>query len=128
MSEAQHEPKRRPSTPLSDSPWFWLALFVTGALAAIVVIGPKHAYRQARLERMNDTREEIRRRAAGEVTEAEKAADHQLAAHEARQYTLGPLTAALAILLAVAAIVAGVTGYLRADARRAERQERKARL
>jgi hypothetical protein len=128
MSEAQHEPDQRSPTPLSDSPWFWLALFVGGALAAIVVIGPKHAYRQARLERMNDTREEIRRRAAGEVTEAEKAADHMLAAHEARQHTLGPLAAALAILLAVGAIVAGVTGYLRADARRADRQERKTRL
>ncbi|HVU89846.1 MAG TPA: hypothetical protein VHD36_21125 [Pirellulales bacterium] len=128
MSERQHEPDKRPSAPLTDSPWFWLALFVCGALAAIVVIGPKHAYRQARLERMNDTREEIRRRAAGEVTEAEKAADHLLATHDARQHTLGPLAAALAILLAVGAIAAGVTGYLKADARRAERQERKARL
>jgi hypothetical protein len=128
MSEIRQQPDNKRPAPLTDSPWFWLALFVGGALAAIVVIGPKHAYRQARLERMNDTREEIRRRAAGEVTEAEQSAERELDVHAARRYTLGPLAVVLSLLLASGAIVAGVIGYLRAAARRADRQPRETKL
>jgi len=43
--------------PLTDSPWFWLLLFATAALAALSVIGPKHLWRQARIERMQHARD-----------------------------------------------------------------------
>jgi hypothetical protein len=36
---------------LSDTPWFWVYVFATSALAAILVIGPKYLQRQAQLER-----------------------------------------------------------------------------
>jgi hypothetical protein len=123
MSPNQHE--NEPHAPITDSPWFWLVLFVIGALAALVVIGPKHAYRQARLERMNDTREEIVRRASGELPEAEDAPNRELDARAASRFTLGPLAVALALILAIGAIVAGVVSFLRVDARRDGRRRPK---
>ncbi len=125
MSPHQNQPEPGGRAPISDSPWFWLVLFVTGALAALVVIGPKHAYRQARLERMNDTREEILRRASGELPEAEDAANRELDTRAASRFTLGPLAVLLALILAVGAIVAGVVSFLRVDARREGRRRPK---
>jgi hypothetical protein len=36
--------------PLTDSPWFWLALFGIFGLAAMLAIGPKYALRQGGIE------------------------------------------------------------------------------
>ena len=44
---------------LTDSPWYWLGLFGTAALVALVVIGPKFERRQQRLELQSDVRERI---------------------------------------------------------------------
>jgi len=41
---------------MSDSPLFWFFVFGTVGLIALVVIAPKHAQRQERLERMTDSR------------------------------------------------------------------------
>ena len=76
---------------------------------AVVVVGPKYAYRQARLERMNNTREQI---ASGAVGEAVETSDPDLLITElprdaSRRFTLGPLAAVLAILLALAAVARG---------------------
>ncbi|HEY1602625.1 MAG TPA: hypothetical protein VGG64_23680 [Pirellulales bacterium] len=112
-------PERR---PITDSPWFWLVLFGSSALVAIVVVSPKYAYRQARLERMNSTREQIAR---GQVAEALETADPDalitdLPRDSSRQFTLGPLATALALLLALAAVGAGVHSYLKSASRRVE--------
>jgi hypothetical protein len=45
---------------LSENPWFWLMLFGSLGAVGVVVIGPKHAARQARLERMAETGERVR--------------------------------------------------------------------
>lgn len=41
---------------LTDSPWFWLFLFGGMGLVAVIAVGPKHARRQERLDRMQQTR------------------------------------------------------------------------
>ena len=48
---------RRP--PITESPWFWLALFGGVGLLGVMVIGPKYAVRTARIERMQGTRERV---------------------------------------------------------------------
>lgn len=50
-------PATRPS--LAENPWFWLMLFGAVGVLGVIVIGPKHAARQARIERMADTRARI---------------------------------------------------------------------
>jgi hypothetical protein len=47
----------RPTHRLADSPWFWLCLFASAAVLALIAIGPKYRQREARLEtqlRMRD--------------------------------------------------------------------------
>ena len=56
--------------PLTDSPWFWLLLFATAALAALSVIGPKHLWRQARIERMQHGRD-VSRQSVGAPGQAQ---------------------------------------------------------
>jgi hypothetical protein len=50
-------PSPRPS--ITENPWFWLMLFGGMGILAVTVIGPKHAARQARLERMAETRQRV---------------------------------------------------------------------
>jgi hypothetical protein len=106
---------------LADSPWFWLSLFLAAALVALMVVSPKFAHRQERLERMNDTREQIARQSA----DAESRVDgHDMRAEAPRpgspRSSLGPLGMVISLLLALSAIAAGVVSYLRTLARRHE--------
>lgn len=48
-----------PVPRLTDTPWFWLMLFGCVASLGVVAIAPKHAARQARLERMARTRQQV---------------------------------------------------------------------
>src|SRR5688572_12320368 len=50
-------PASRPS--ITENPWFWLMLFGGMGVLGVIVIGPKHAARQARIERMADTRARV---------------------------------------------------------------------
>jgi hypothetical protein len=44
-------------SPITDSPWFWVYLFSTAALAALVLMTPKFSPRQAEIERQTQGRE-----------------------------------------------------------------------
>ncbi len=51
------EPSSPPSGRATDSPWFWLGIFLTGALVALVLTEPKFRWRQPQLERQFQARE-----------------------------------------------------------------------
>ncbi len=54
--------------PITDSLWFWLALFSVGGIAAVLLIEQQYRPRQRRLEMQYRAQEEIlRRHAAGEA-------------------------------------------------------------
>lgn len=98
-------PRERPL----DSPWFWICLFASVAVVALVAIGPKYRQREARLESTFAMREHLTLRNAGEVDAAGRDAagadetefDSSSAAEdEGLLKTTGPL---IWILLAAAA-------------------------
>jgi len=135
MTEVQKSPTDPPRRPVTDSPWFWLVVFLTAAIATLAVVSPKFARRQARLERMNETRERIARERAGfgaasnENPDAAVDSEIAQAGDEApapvrdvrsempQKSTLGPLAIALCVLLAFTAVAAGLVSYFRSAAR-----------
>jgi len=50
-------PPEAPRAALTDSPLFWVVVFGTMALFAAIVVAPKYAQRQGRLERMYRSRQ-----------------------------------------------------------------------
>ncbi len=144
-------PPIEPARSITDSPWFWVILFGAAALVGLVAIAPKHAQRQARLERKNDTRDLIARRKSEQAeapagdraasiarpestTLPESAALPESTAEDPdaattkfvartgqRSESVRALLTFLAILLAVTAASVGIVNYLRIASRRAER-------
>ena len=121
MSEPERPSQKPVRQPLVDSPWFWLSLFLAAALAALMVVSPKFALRQERLERMNESREQIARQSAGAHAPSDAPEiPPESSQQPSRRSSLSPLGMALSILLALSAIAAGVVSYLRSAARRHE--------
>ncbi|MBI2827184.1 MAG: hypothetical protein HYX69_21135 [Planctomycetia bacterium] len=112
-----------PSRPLTDSPFFWMAIFAVAGLVALTAIAPKYARRQARMERMGQTRERVARGGPGTVAPAaaEEPGDFDVPAEApSARFSLRPLAVALSILLAVAAVGIGAVGYLRTASRHSQ--------
>ena len=59
------------AAPLTDSPWFWAAMFSVVALVALVAMSGKYGRRQANIERKYQARERIE---WGEAGRGQKAA------------------------------------------------------
>lgn len=93
--------------PVTDSPWFWLLLFLCGALIALMLTGPKFSWRQPQIERQYQARE-----IAGQtVAAAEK--DRPLSTPGHPMLSLRPLTLALAAALVVSTILFWMTRFRR---------------
>jgi hypothetical protein len=64
----QRDPPAEPGvirkTPITDSPWFWVAVFCAAGMMFLLVIWPRYAARQRRLEMQYLARQEIARRHA----------------------------------------------------------------
>ena len=59
-----NSPVKRPP-PVTDSPWFWIALFGAMGLAALLAVSPKYGQRQAAIERKYQARQQMARSADG---------------------------------------------------------------
>ena len=86
----------RPLPPITDSPWYWLYLFCTAGLVALVIMGPKFAARQAQIERKSEARQRAALQVSGETP---MATDSEA---EATAINLQPLYLILAIGLGFA--------------------------
>jgi len=82
-------------TPLTDSPWYWLYVFATAGLIALVIIGPKFSARQAQMERNYQGRQRANEHRVGLTP------DTPLSTSEHTYIRLWPLYVMLFALLAV---------------------------
>jgi hypothetical protein len=86
---------------LSDSPWYWVYLFCTAGLIALVLAGPKFAARQSQIERSAQGRQRAVQNLSGEEPTT------QLSTEENTHIRLRPLYYVLGALLAFAWIKLG---------------------
>jgi hypothetical protein len=84
-----------PRAPLTDSPWYWLYLFATAGLIALVLLGPKFSARQAQLERNYQGHQRANQNRVG------LAPDTPLSSRDDTYIRLWPLYVLLFTLLAV---------------------------
>jgi hypothetical protein len=76
LADEQREPAP-PREPITDSPWFWFALFSVCGLAALLATGGKFGKRQAGIERRYQARAAV---ASGQVRVEETATGEKRAA------------------------------------------------
>jgi hypothetical protein len=55
-----------PAAALTDSPWFWAAIFAAMALVALVAMSGKYGRRQANIEQKYQAREQVNWEQAGD--------------------------------------------------------------
>jgi hypothetical protein len=81
---------------ISESPWYWVYLFCTAGLVALVLAGPKFAARQSQIERTAQGRQRAVQQMTGEEPRT------PLSDQEHTQIRLRPLYYILGGLLAAA--------------------------
>ncbi len=99
----------QPSSPVTDSPWFWVMMFSLMALAALTAIGGKYGRRQATIERQYQARTRVAEQQANENNStADTRTDQQTAPRDfaTPADTLIPLWP-LAVVLLLVALSAG---------------------
>jgi len=78
--------------PITDSPWFWVYLFATGGLIALVLMGPKFMARQTEIERQAQGRQRaIRTQLGQEATTAMSSPDDTVISLRPLFWTLGSI-------------------------------------
>ena len=89
----------------TDSPWFWLLVFSSMALAALLAIGGKYGQRQARMERQYQARERVATGARGDAAVATTEDGSERRPYATPEATLIPLWP-LKVILGTIAVVA----------------------
>ena len=113
MVSTQPNPEQRGETSrkksITDSPWYWVYLFSTAVLIAIVLLGPKIIERQTIDERNYQARQRTYQQASGEQP------DIPLSTNDNQLITLQPLIITFAIVLAVSWIILWYKHFYRRD-------------
>ena len=103
------DPLPPPRESIADSPWFWVGLFAGMALLALIVVAPKYAQRQGRIEQRHENRQRMAEEQQGVVARDPAAADGtqptQPGLREARARTsLLPLLLFVGLVLCVSLV------------------------
>ena len=113
MVSTQPNPEQRGETSrkksITESPWYWVYLFSTAVLIAIVLLGPKIIERQTIDERNYQARQRTYQQASGEQP------DIPLSTNDNQLITLQPLIITFAIVLAVSWITLWYKQFYRRD-------------
>jgi hypothetical protein len=108
----------RESSPVTDSPWFWVMMFSLMALGALVAIGGKYGRRQAAIERQFQARTRVAEQLSSENNStaetriAEQTPPRDFATPGETLIPLWPLAAVL-VLIVVFALIMLVRGQRR---------------
>tara|TARA_Y100001960_G_scaffold62168_1_gene65072 strand:+ start:2082 stop:2477 length:396 start_codon:yes stop_codon:yes gene_type:complete len=105
--EQRGETSRKKS--ITESPWYWVYLFSTAVLIAIVLLGPKIIERQTIDERNYQARQRTYQQASGEQP------DIPLSTNDNQLITLQPLIITFAIVLTVSWIILWYKHFYRRD-------------
>ena len=89
----QNPSAERGTAAATDSPWFWLAVFLCSALAVLAIVAPKYVTRQPQIERQYQARE-----LSGQAVMAGEA-PQSLSQPDRLMISLRPLQLTLAVLL-----------------------------
>lgn len=89
----------------TDSPWFWLSLFVVAALVGLALIGSKHLQREERRARMQGARE-MRQQPESQAPRGETREPGDPAALRRPSATILPLAVFLVVVLVLGALAA----------------------
>lgn len=89
------EQPRQTRASVTESPWYWLYLFATAGLVALIVVGPKFLVRQQREEFNFRGRQQVMNEAAGSDQETRPDSPSP----DETRITLTPLYLILAALL-----------------------------
>jgi len=84
--------------PITESPWYWVYLFATAGLIALLLAGPKYAVRQAQIEKNQADRLRAAQLASGADATAQPIRDQSPAA----RVVLWPLYLVLGAILILA--------------------------
>lgn len=80
----------QPRSSLLDSPWYWVYVFCTAALVALMLMGWKFGARQAQIEREYQGRERAAQHVHGlEPTTAMSTPEHTIVTLQPLYYVLG---------------------------------------
>ena len=93
--------------PVTDSPWFWLVVFLCGSLVALILTGPKFSWRQPQLERQYRARQN-----AGQTVSTVDA-ERPLPAAGNPTLTLRPLVLGLVVALVISMILFWIPRFRR---------------
>ncbi len=98
-ADNMNTPSASPKKSITDSPWYWVYLFCTGAAVALVLAGPKLVALQSQLERNSEARLHAARQVA---TQQINGSEQEFSQQTANRITLWPLYVVLGIVLTVA--------------------------
>ena len=84
------------NTRITDSVWYWVYLFCTAGLIALVLMGPRFSSRQAQIERKYQARQRAAQQMVGEQPRT------ALSSVESTTITLWPLYLVLGLLFSIA--------------------------
>jgi hypothetical protein len=82
-----------PRRPITDSPWYWLNLFATFGLVALILMDPKFSARQAQMERNYQARQRAMQSRIGQAPST------PLSTEENTTIRLWPLIVVMTVLL-----------------------------
>ncbi len=98
-ANTMNTPSASPKKSITDSPWYWVYLFCTGAAVALVLAGPKLVALQSNLERKSEARLHAAQQVA---TQQSNGSEQAFSPQTANRVTLWPLYVVLGFALSVA--------------------------